>query len=163
MSEIYNAEEVIEIACQIERNGSRYYRRAADVVSAPAAKELFQELAAMEEDHLLTFDGMRGDEGTRAMLLGDQEDIVLHYLQAVADGHVFRRDEDPADALSPGISEQDILRTAISMEKDSIVFYLGIRDAMAEGQGRDRVGMIIREEMSHITILSNRLADLSRT
>ena len=49
------------------------------------------------------------------------------------------------------------------MEKDSIVFYLGVRDAMPEELGRDKVQMIIREEMRHVAILSDKLVMLARS
>jgi len=162
MSGAYNIEEVLEMACQIERNGGRYYRRAADLVTSSGARELFRELAAMEDDHLLTFDGMRADAATRAILLGDQDDLIAQYLQALADSHVFPRHESPADSIMPGIAEKDVLLKAISMEKESIAYYLGIREAMPASAGRDKVELIIREEMRHVTILSNRLAGLVR-
>lgn len=162
MSDAYNIEEVLEMACQIERNGARYYRRAADLVTDPAARALFVELAAMEEDHERTFDGLRADAATRAILLGDQDDLVAQYLRALADGRVFRRDQSPADAIRPGISAREVLETAIGLEKESIAFYLGIRDSMPASPGRDRIALILREEMRHVTILSNHLVDLSR-
>ncbi len=163
MSEAYNIEEVLEMACQIERNGARYYRRAADMVTSPGARDLFRELAAMEDDHLLTFDAMRADAATRTILLGDQDDLIAQYLQALADSHVFPRHESPAESLQPGVGEKDVLLKAIALEKDAITFYLGIRDAMPASAGREKVGLIIREEMRHVTMLSNRLAALART
>jgi rubrerythrin len=158
----YNIEEVLEMACQIERNGARYYRRAADLVTGPEARKLLLELAAMEEDHERTFDTLRADAATRGILLGGQDDLVAQYLRALADGEVFRRHESPAETIRPGISERQVLEIALSMEKDSIAFYLGIRDGMPQSGGREKVALIIREEMRHVTMLSNRLAELVR-
>jgi rubrerythrin len=162
MTDAFNIEEVLEMACRIEVNGGRYYRRAADLVTSPGARELFLELAAMEDDHRQTFDALRADTATRAILLGDQDDLIAQYLQALADGQVFERNASPADTIPPGIAEKDVLFKAIAMEKESIAFYLGIRDAMPASAGRDKVGLIIREEMRHATVLSNRLAGLGR-
>jgi len=55
---------------------------------------------------------------------------------------------------------EDILQKAIGMEKDSIVFYLGIKELVPERLGKGRIDAIIREEMNHITSLSKRLAAL---
>ena len=55
---------------------------------------------------------------------------------------------------------EDILRTAIEKEKDSIVFYLVIKEMVKEGWCRDRIYGIIKEEMSHIGALSMELAAL---
>lgn len=162
MSGGHNIEEVLEMACQIERNGARFYRRAADLVTGPVPRKLLLELAAMEEDHERTFDAMRADAATRAILLGDQDDVVAQYLRALADDQVFRRQMSPAETIQPGISERQVLETAIAMEKEAIAFYLGIRDGMPQSQGREKVTLIIREEMRHVTMLSNRLVELGR-
>ena len=52
----FNADEVFEMAEQIEVNGARFYRASAD--KFPALKELLLELAAMEDDHQKTFAAM---------------------------------------------------------------------------------------------------------
>jgi len=49
---------------------------------------------------------------------------------------------------------------AIGLEKDSIVFYLGMKDAVPERLGRSRIDDIIREEMSHVYLLSREFETL---
>ena len=49
------------------------------------------------------------------------------------------------------------IKAAILAEKDSIVFYLGMKDLVPEGLGQSRLDGIIKEEMSHINLLSRRL------
>jgi rubrerythrin len=49
---------------------------------------------------------------------------------------------------------EDVLRAAIGMEKDSVIFYLGLRDLVPSGAGRERVEAIIREELSHISAIN---------
>ena len=55
----FNADEVYEMAEEIERNGARFYRKAAE--KFPAISELFQKLALMEDEHLATFASLRAD------------------------------------------------------------------------------------------------------
>jgi rubrerythrin len=50
-----------------------------------------------------------------------------------------------------------ILKDAITAEKDSIVFYLGMRDAVPDDAGRSRLDDVIKEEMGHIRLLSKEL------
>ena len=45
----FNADEVFEMAEQIERNGGMFYRAAAD--KFPAVRELLLKLAKWEDDH----------------------------------------------------------------------------------------------------------------
>ena len=52
---------------------------------------------------------------------------------------------------------EQALKLAMEFEKDSIVFYLGMRDAVPEKLGRDRLDGVIKEEMGHIRLLSREL------
>jgi rubrerythrin len=53
---------------------------------------------------------------------------------------------------------KEILKAAIVAEKDSIAFYLGMKDAVSDNRGKQRIEAIIKEEMQHIRILSKELA-----
>jgi len=76
----------------------------------------------------------------------------------MVEGKVFDLEGDPTAWLgSPGNLE-DIIRYAVAMEKDSIIFYLALRDLVPESLGRDRIDRIIFEEMGHIKVLSQWLA-----
>ena len=55
---------------------------------------------------------------------------------------------------------KNILKEAILAEKDSIVFYLGMKDFVPEKFGKNRIEKIIKEEMGHIKLLSNQLTSL---
>ena len=55
---------------------------------------------------------------------------------------------------------KEILKSAITAEKDSIVFYIGIKDVVPSHLGKDKLDDIIKEEMSHIRLLSKKLLEL---
>ena len=57
MSILFNADEALAMAEQIERNGAKFYARAAEIVEAEAVKKLLGDLAEWEEGHekLFTF------------------------------------------------------------------------------------------------------------
>jgi rubrerythrin len=50
------------------------------------------------------------------------------------------------------------IRYAMAAEKDSIVFYLGMKDLVPENLGKDKIDQIIKEEMSHIRLLGKELS-----
>ncbi len=52
---------------------------------------------------------------------------------------------------------KEILKAAIEAEKESIVFYLGMREAVPGTLGKSRLDDIIKEEMGHIRLLSREL------
>ncbi len=161
MSLVFNAEEILEIACQIERNGTRYYRRAAQLVADKDASRMLEELAVMEENHEIAFSNMMGDPDLLSRLLGDIEGPAVLYLQALAGGHVFRKDADPAAELKEGVQVSTVLDRAIEMELKSIAFYEGVREQMAQDMGRDKLTAIIHEEMGHVALLVRRLEEAS--
>ncbi|MEE9120739.1 MAG: hypothetical protein V3U56_05580 [Syntrophobacteria bacterium] len=50
---------------------------------------------------------------------------------------------------------------AIGQEKDSIVFYTGLKGMISQTAGRERIEEIIKEEMGHIGFLNREIAALS--
>ncbi len=163
MSIHFNADEIYRIAEEIERNGAKFYRKVASDAEEPGTKPLMLELAAMEDEHEKTFASMRAELSPqeRTATVFDPQDEAGMYLQAMADGYVFDVRADPSELLTGQETIQDVLKTAIGLEKDSIVFYLGIREMVPERFGKDRISAIIKEEMGHITTLSNKLASLN--
>ena len=161
MSMIFNADEVLKIAEQIERNGIAFYEKAAERFQGDQRSTLLR-LADMERTHERVFANWRRglpDQGYKAV---DPEGESARYLAAFADGQIFAPRADSAALLSPENSERDILETAIGLEKDSVVFYVAIRDAVPEMLGEDKIDQIIQEEMAHIVLLSRTLSSLGQ-
>jgi len=158
----FNADEVFEMAEQIERNGAKFYRKAA-ASAGGAARTVFENLADMEDQHEKTFHEMRQQltKTERAAVTFDPDSEGALYLQSMADGKVFNLRADPSEKLTGGERPQEVLHTAIGLEKDSIVFYLGLRDIVPDARGRGRLDDIIKEEMGHITLLTGQLAALA--
>ena len=163
MSIAFNADEILEMAEQIERNGAKFYRRAAEGADARSRQQLL-DLAAMEDVHEKTFASMRSElsEQEQKLMAFDPEGEAGLYLQAFADGHVFDVNADPSELLTGREKMEDILQTAIGLEKDSIVFYLGLKEMVPEKLGKGKIDDIIKEEMSHIIDLSKELAALKQ-
>jgi rubrerythrin len=164
MSFPFNADEIFEMAEQIERNGARFYRRAAEGAVDPRNLRLFLDLAAKEEEHQKIFATMRADLAgeKREPAVFDPDGQAALYLRALADGHVFDVKADPVELLTGKETEKDILGMAMGMEKDSIVFYLGMKEMVPETLGKDRIDDIIKEEMGHLAFLGNELATLGQ-
>ena len=57
---------------------------------------------------------------------------------------------------------EEILKFAIGAEKESIIFYLGMKDAVPGNLGKHRLDAIIKEEMGHIRMLSNKLVSIKK-
>ena len=159
----FNADEIFEMAEQIERNGAKFYRKAADSADKENVAALL-ELAAMEDDHEKTFSRMRSQLTSREKtpVTFDPEGVGGLYLQAMTDAKIFNYRADPSESLTGKESIDQIYRAAIGLEKDSIVFYLGIKGVLRGDQGGDKVDDIIREEMTHVATLTRELAALEK-
>ena len=158
MSYDFNADDIFEMAEQLERNGGKFYRTVAEGVSDAANKKLLLGLAEMEDQHVKTFQALRAEltEKEKESTVFDPQGEAALYLRALADTRVFF--EKQIDVTSM----QEILKSAIEAEKDAIVFYLGMKDTVPEGSGKDRLDNIIKEEMGHIQLLGRELVALGR-
>ena len=156
----FNANEVFEMAQQIERNGGKFYREAAK--KFPVVRDTLLELAAMEDEHLKTFTDMREElSGTELEeQVFDPDGQAEMYLRVMADGHVFDLKTDPSEQLDGKNTPEEVLKMAIGIERDSIAFYVGLKEAVSRQAGKDKVEHIIREEMGHIVTLNQKLQDL---
>ncbi len=158
MSFVFNADEIFEMALQIERNGEAFYRDSAAKIADPDAIRLLLRLADMEVDHQRIFQAMQSALSAadkKAMTFDPNHESGL-YLASLADTKVFfEKDIDTSDL-------EGIFKAALAAEKDSIAFYLGMKDLVPAGSGREKVEEIIREEMRHIRILGDRLTALKK-
>ena len=157
MSYEFNADEIFAIAEQIERNGANFYRMAAENITDVDKKKLLIQLAEMEDDHEKTFKNLRAElgENERVMTTFDPEGESESYLSALADTRVFYEKEVDTNSL------KEIFKTAITAEKDYIVFYLGMKDVVPSHMGKQKLDGIIQEEMSHIRLLSRELLSIT--
>jgi rubrerythrin len=160
MSITFNADEIFEMAEEIERNGAKFYRRAAKNAADRSSGAILLKLAEMEDQHEKTFAAMRKELPPRdqAPTAFDPDSEAALYLQSIADGHVFNVNADPSRTLTGRETAAQVLKIAIGLEKDSIVFYLGMQNLVGKMLGRDRIGGIMKEELEHITLLSGELA-----
>ncbi|MHC4727254.1 MAG: ferritin family protein [Planctomycetota bacterium] len=153
----FNADEVFEMAEQIERNGAKFYRAAAE--KFPEVSQFLLELAAWEDKHEKTFAAMHTElAGTEAEpLVFDPDDQAQLYLRAMADEHIFNLKSDPINELGNLNTSDEILKFALGIERDSIAFYTGLKESVSQRAGKDKVEAIIKEEMQHIAILSQKM------
>ncbi len=150
MGNEFNANDIFEIAKQIEINGAKFYREAANRMDEEAHKQFLTGLAIMEDSHEQTFTDMQkqlGASETEALTFDPNDENAL-YLKALADTRIFFEKKQPEETM------EGILTSAIAAEKDSIAFYLGMKELVSEKSGKSKLNDIIKEEMSHIKMLA---------
>ena len=152
----FNVNEVFEMAIQIEANGANFYRKAAELQQDPDNKAFLEKLARMEDKHKATFEAMRKNisEGEKQETVFDPANELSMYLKAMADNHGGEGDPDIVESFTGEEPIEEIINTAIGLEKESILFYLGLKDLVPAKYGHDKLDNIIKEEKLHIAQLN---------
>lgn len=149
----FSADEIFQMAIEIEVKGQEFYKKAAADVDNAEVKAILLDLAEMEVDHESTFKDMK-KELTGAEKGGnvfDPQNEAAAYLKALADTKVFYEKEIDTTSV------KEIMKASVTAEKDSIVFYLGMKKLVPGKNGQDKLDDIINEEMSHIRIITQKL------
>ncbi len=154
----FNADDVLKIAEQIEDNGADFYKKASETIADSYYKKFLLDLSTMEVFHKKIFADMRAvlsEKEKKPTVFDPNEESVL-YLKSLADLRVFYQKDMDVSTI------EGILTAAIAAEKDSIVFYLGMKDLVPEKLGKDKIDAIINEEKKHIIMLGQELLSLKK-
>lgn len=158
MSIDFNADEIFQLGVQIETNGKTFYETVAKNTSDPSLKGLFSELAKWESEHQELFEQLKKalpDSAKREALFDPEGELSL-YMRAMAESHVFIKNKDILGLASKCKTPAEALDLAITFEKDSIVFFTTMKRVVPEHLGKDKIDLLINEEIRHIFILTQR-------
>ena len=159
MPQDFNVDEIFSIAVDIEKNGEAFYRRASELTKDPGAKKLLADLADWENGHVKVFSDLHA-QLKDANLTWDPYGEVELYLQAVANRQVFTAEQNVAEFAEQHSALKEILEFALAREKDAVVFYTSL-DIVLPGEVSDgKVNAIIKEEVSHIRMITEKLSQL---
>ncbi|MBN1392250.1 MAG: ferritin family protein [Sedimentisphaerales bacterium] len=160
MSITFNADEIFEMAENIEGEAAKFYSEAVKAASDNKTKQLFIDLAKMEEKHLATFQEMRKGlgAGEKEETVFDPDNEAAMYLQTMAKGHGWEGKKSLTESLTGKEKMEDIFKIALEAERNSVVFYSGLKELVPPRAGRDKVEAIIKEELGHIAVLNQQLS-----
>ena len=162
MAITFNADEIYNIAEQIERNGQKFYHDSAGRVGDSVAKQVLQDLAKMEVGHLKFFQALHADlsEQAREEITWDPDGQAGAYLKAAADSHIFKTNADPTSLLEDNADAREILELALQFEKDSVIYFLGVADVVPAHLGKANVLELAQQERNHIVLIQRTLSKL---
>lgn len=154
----FSGEEIIEIAVQMEESGKVFYEKAISLAEGDKLKEVLTYLAQEEAKHVQDFSKL-GESINYSFLPnesypGEYED----YVRSLVNSHIFKLTE--VEDLIKGIkNNKDILRIAISFEKDSIVFFQELKN-MGNKAASEVLEKLIDEERGHIKKIVAMIKDM---
>ena len=146
--EKYSVREVVEQAVRTEKLGYEFYTSMMQRFSKNAPlQEFFGGLAAKEKEHEQIFLALENtitdDEPV------DWEEVSL-YLRAIVESEFFLGKNKSLPALEQVKTVKDALTFAIGFEKETLLYFYSVKDAVRE---KNVVDKIIAEERSHIVAL----------
>src|SRR3989338_2837362 len=152
MGNIFSASEVIEIGIQIEKNGRDFYNGVAKVSNSPQAVKIFGYLAGEEEKHIGRFKYIMRE-------VKDYEpaeaypDEYFAYLKVLSEGHIFTKEKTGSNVAETIKTDLHAIEMGMGFEKDSILFYHGIKRVVLEDEEKS-IDKLIEEEQSHLIMLT---------
>lgn len=164
MSIRFNADEIYAMAETIEKNGAEFYTEAGGKAGDKDTKKMLVDMAVMEQGHFETFHQMRAEltEQEKSETVYDPDNQVALYLRTMAQSHGSEGKVSPTQKLTGKESIEEIFKIALGAEKDSVAFYSGLKDFVSQKAGKEKVEAVIREELFHIAMLSQKLAEMNR-
>ena len=155
MGFLMTATDVVELAMQAEKSGEAFYRAVALKSESPQLRALFEDLAEQEVKHYHVF-----AELSRSVrdspLMAEEWDEYVGYVNATVQGALFKGPDKALTAAEEVTDEKEAVRMAIGFEKETLLFFYGLRDAMHPA-ARPIVGKIVAEERAHIRRLARML------
>lgn len=151
---MFTLADICNIAIQIERNGEKTYREAAEKARNPEAAKLLEMLAEDEAKHAHWFQQMDGNQE-----IDDKDQGVARMgrelLQEMMAPHTFSLDKE---ALAAAEHPKDVLRQSIEFEHDTMLFYDMLYGFLDDHDTKRRLERIITEERAHIDKLKEIIA-----
>lgn len=148
MGNIFSAPEVVEMGIQIEKNGRDFYSGAIALIKSDKPKDIFTYLAGEEEKHIMTFEAMLLDvkkyEPSEAY-----PGEYFAYLKALAKGYVFTKEGKGKEIAKNVKSQDNAIELGIGFEKDSILFYQGMKQIVLEDE-HEVIQKLIEQEQKHL-------------
>lgn len=161
MQQLVNLDEVLVMAVQIEHNAARFYRDIARRHGDGLSGEVLEKLASMEDGHEHVFRDMR--ETVNQQSTSVASDLSAEgglYLWAVsAGGYRVEGSQGVLDSLSGDETIEDILKIGLDLEKESVLYYLGIRDIVPSQEAKDTISKVIEQEKEHIVVFADMLRE----
>jgi rubrerythrin len=153
MGNIFAGSEIVEIGIQIEKNGRDFYNAVARQSKNQKAKGLFQYLAGEEEKHIAVFSKIL-DAVSKYEPPESYPGEYFAYMNALAGENVFTQKDKGSELAKKVTSDKQAIEMGIGAEKDSIIFYEGMKKAIPDYDLKI-IDQLIAQEQDHLRQLSD--------
>lgn len=146
MAKVFYLSEIVKFAVEKEIESEELYQKLHDKASKVEAKELFAFLVGEEKKHEALYRKMLESVASEQTPGVSENSEYFDYMQEMIN----------AGRAAGTLAQYDDLKKAcefaIAREKDSVLFYLGLKN-FVQAQDKAKVDVIIAEEGHHIAML----------
>jgi len=156
MANIFSASDIVSMGIQIEKNGKDFYNTLVNLTKSQKAKELYKFLSGEEQKHIIVFQNIlnRLDNSLTESYPGE----YLEYMKTLASEYVFTQAGKGESLAKSAKTDKEAIDLGIGFEKDSIIFYEGMKKSIPQANHKV-VDELIAQEASHL----RRLSDLKKS
>jgi rubrerythrin len=145
MGKVFYLSEIVNFAIEKESESYSLYKNLAGQVSDATCKKLFQELMQQEQQHKDFFSHMLQTVAAEQTPKVQEDEEYQAYMQ-----ELIAESRKLAPVSSINLNDlSKALEYAINREKDSILFYNGLKNLVTQAVHR-HIDMIINEETRHV-------------
>jgi len=153
MGNLFAGSEIVELGIQIEKNGKDFYNTLLEQSNSGKAKEIYRLLAGEEEKHITAFQKIL-DKVIKYEPAEAYPGEYFAYMNALAGDYVFTQKDKGRQIAQKIKSDKEAVGIGIGFEKDSILFYEGMKTAMLANEAKV-IDELIAQEKSHLRKLSD--------
>ncbi len=144
MAKIFYLSEIVKFAIEKEQESFDFYKALAEKEENAEIKSVFETLKLEEQQHEAFYKGMLNTVTEEQTPRVHEDEEYAVYMQTLIDAS---RQQSPRTAAE--FSDTKVaIDYAIGREKDSIIFYAGLKNLILE-KDQTIVDTIIREEAKH--------------
>ena len=150
--------ELIRLAKKDEDVGAEFYQKLAEKVESEDLKEKFLEIREQEIGHSERFQEML-DQLSDYVPQEDFPGEYEQYFQSFLSKREYLDSDDAVEAASRIKSDMEAVKFALGQEKNTLLFFLEMKELVPSSQHREMVHEVIDEERDHIVELSQMIMD----
>lgn len=148
---VFSTEEFVKMAIKDEETGIAFYTALAETTQNEVLKQNYYRLADQEKHHAENFKKML-DNVEPGHVFEQRPGQYEDFVDAMLETRAFSTPEKAAEEAKK-LSAQDAVQTALKMEKDTLIFYLDMKDYIPD-KHKSYIEEIITEERGHIRDLA---------
>lgn len=153
---MFSLKDIIDIAVQIEQNGERVYRSAAEKFEDPSLRAMLTWLANEEARHMDWFKALKDDLADTGEH-PEEEKFGRALLQNAVGTHSLSLEDADFSAVK---QIQDLINLAMEFENDTVLFYKMIQPLIEDQKTLEQLHVIIQEEENHARRLKKVLSEM---